>query len=296
MRHVSVGCKGWIYVTSHHGVRRGDGKATYSIYVVRSRDGGKTFDEGVNNFPNNLSNSAEMPAVLTDGTLIASFVDVDGPAPAGQQSERFDRRRAWVLRSTDGGTTFSTPLFVNDACGPPPGFQLSALTADRSDGPFRDRLYFACRQHGGGPIVVNASADRGDTWSKPAVVGSAPVDAAARRIPGIAVNNLGVLGVAWIERRMRSGDRCQEVQFSASLEGGTTFLTPQRVSTSSCGDSPADAIALRRWPTNGDYFGLATMADGRFRILWPEMRGGASVLLTTSLEVEGQAKAPAPKP
>ena len=139
---------------------------------------------------------------------------------------------------------------------------------------------------------MNASADRGDTWSRPAVVGSAPVDATARRIPGIAVNNRGVLGVAWIERRVRSGDRCQEVYFSASLDGGTTFLTPQRVSTSSCGDSPADAIAFRRWPTNGDYFGFATMPDGRFRMLWPEMRGGTSTLLTTLIDVVGRATAP----
>jgi hypothetical protein len=45
--------------------------------------------------------------------VIVSFVDDTWTWPA------LERRRAWVMRSNDGGTTFSVPLFVNDACGPP---------------------------------------------------------------------------------------------------------------------------------------------------------------------------------
>jgi hypothetical protein len=74
-----------------------------------------------------------MPAVLSDGTLIASFVDDTWG------SASLDRRRTWIVRSTDGATTFSLPFFVNDICGPPPAFQLSALVADTSDGPFHPR-------------------------------------------------------------------------------------------------------------------------------------------------------------
>jgi hypothetical protein len=283
--------KGLLYVTTHHEPRGADGKVVPSVFVARSRNGGKYFDDPTTVIPNNLHNFGEMPAVLTDGTVVASFVDDTMGRPG------LPRRRAWVVRSSDGATTFSPPLFVNDVCGPPPNFQLSALVADTSNGPFRDRLYFACRQSDGGSVVVTASGDRGDTWNRPGVaVGTSPADAAARRVMTMAVSNKGVLGVLVVERRAKAGDHCLFADFYASLDGGASFTSPTGVSASSCGTSPADAIAERMFPTYGDYFGLVTSPDGRFRVMWPEMRGGASVLLTTALEVEGQAKVPTPKP
>jgi hypothetical protein len=228
-----------------------------------------------------------MPAVLTDGTVVASFVDDIDSKPY------FPRRRAWVVRSSDGASTFSTPLFVNDVCGSPPVFQLSALVADTSGGPFRDRLYFACRQSGGGPVVVTASGDRGDTWNRPGVaVGPIEIDVQALRVMTMAVNNKGVLGVLTVQRK-RSGEPCLAVDFSASFDGGTTFTSPSSVSTSTCDKSPVEDIAGRMIPTYGDYLGLVTMPNGRFRAMWPEMREGASVLLTTAIEVGGRVAAPA---
>jgi hypothetical protein len=256
------------------------------LFVARSRDGGRTFDAPVTVRPNSLPTSGEMPVVLADGTIVASFVD--NPA--------FARRRAWVVRSSDGGTTFSEPLFVTDACGPPPGFQLSALAVDTSDGPFRDRLYFACRRSDGGRIVVTASGDRGDSWNRPGVeAGPAGTNAEARRVMTLAVNNRGVLGVLTVQRTA-SSDPCLETDFSASLDGGTTFTPPARVSASACGTSPVDVIAGRMMPTYGDYFGLVTTPDGRFRAVWPEMRDDHSVLLTAIVEVDGHATAAVIRP
>ena len=85
---------------SHHPVRADDGVRRWSIWVSRSRDGGKTFDEPMNIIPNNLHNLAEMPLVLRDGTLIASFVDAShrGDKPNGDANDvPFDRRRAWTF-------------------------------------------------------------------------------------------------------------------------------------------------------------------------------------------------------
>ncbi|PYR17172.1 MAG: hypothetical protein DMF94_24875 [Acidobacteria bacterium] len=282
--------KGVLYVTTHHEPRDENGELVTSVFVARSRDSGKSFDDPTTLIPNNLHNFGEMPAVLTDGTVVASFVDDATGRPY------FPRRRAWVVRSSDGATTFSPPLFVNDVCGSPPSFQLSALVADTSDGPFRDRLYFACRQSGGGSVVVTASGDRGDTWNRPGVaVGTSPVNADARRVMTMAVNNKGVLGVLVVERRAKTGDQCLSADFYASLDGGASFTPPAEVSASSCGTSPVDAIAERMFPTYGDYFGLVTSPDGRFRAMWPEMRDGHSVLLTTVIDVDGRATAPAAK-
>jgi hypothetical protein len=282
--------KGWIYITTHYGWRDGNGQMASTVFVVRSRDGGRTFDRPTEVPATSLHDFGEMPVILSDGSVVASFVEDAWSRPY------FANRRAWVMRSSDGATAFSAPSLANDGCGPPPGFQLSALAVDASGGPFRDRLYFACRQSGGGPIVVTSSADRGDTWNRPGVVvGSSPVDADARRVMSLAVNGNGVLGVLTVERRLKARDGCLEASFAASLDGGASFTPPARVSVSSCGDSPVDAIATRMFPTYGDYFGLVTTPDGRFRVMWPEMRAGSSVLLTTVVEVDGRAELPAPK-
>lgn len=284
--YLSPSRKGWVYIITTHEWRDGNGDGVTGIFVVRSRDSGKSFDEPTVVSPNNLGNGGEMPAVLSDGTLIASFVD-ESPSPP-----RFERRRAWIVRSDNGGSSFSTPFLVsNDVCGPPPVYQLSALVADVSDGPFRDRLYFACRQFGGGPVVVVSSKDRGRTWNRPGVpVGptTPTADAAARRVMTLAVNNAGVVGVFIAERTAKSGDGCLRFLFAASFDGGESFGSAEPVSTSGCEQLAIDEIAQRRHPTNGDYFGMTSLPDGTFRVLWPQMRGGRSVLLTTTITPKGR--------
>jgi hypothetical protein len=179
-----------------------------------------------------------------------------------------------VIRSSDGGDTFSVPLFANDACGPP-NFRLSALATDLSATATRDRLYFACREKSAGSIVVNSSSDRGETWSTPVVVSpSSPVE---ERIPALAVNAKGVIAVAWIDGRTAAGHRCEEVvSVAASIDGGQTFSPAKVVSSvSPC----ADATFVNQ-PTGGDYLGLTPAPDGKFRLLWSEMHDGDTQLVT----------------
>lgn len=280
--------KGWLYVISGQALRAEDGKLRWSVFVARSRDGGKRFDEPVKIVPSNLNTNAEIPAVLSDGTLIVSFVDFQRNVDGFRRGGRLDRSRVWVLRSTDGGHSFSVPLFASEACGP--GW--SALAADTAAGStFRDRLYLACMQKGGGAIVLNYSADGGEAWTDPVRVHSAPVDTAVlRNTPAVAVNKNGVLGVAWVDSRSQPGKRCQELYFAASLDGGRTFLPEQRVSSAhSCPDSAVNGAAYKRWPTGGDYFGIAAAPDGQFHLLWADARAGAFQLWVAAVTVEGKA-------
>jgi hypothetical protein len=280
---VSQARKGWIYISSHYEWRDGFGQLSSSVLVARSRDGGRTFDRPVETSPTPLHNSSEMPVVLSDGTVVASFVDLEESGPP------LTNRRAWAIRSSDGATSFSRASLVNDECGPPPRFQLSALAVDASNGPYRDRLYFACRRSGGGPVVVTSSTDRGVTWNRPGVaVGPAAPAQEARRVMSIAVSSSGAVGVLIVERKPGAGDRCLEQLFAASFDGGQTFTAPHQVSHSACGESPVDVVAGRMYPTYGDYYGIVPAPDGGFRIVWPELRGGASVLLTTIVEVAGR--------
>jgi hypothetical protein len=279
--------KGWAYITTTRAWRDGNGDEVSGVFVVRSRDGGKSFDEPTVVAPNGLHNGAEMPAVLSDGTLIASFVD-DSRIPP-----RFERRRAWAIRSENGSSSFSTPSLVNDVCGPPPVFQLSALVADGSEGPSRDQLYFACRQSAGGPIVIVSSKDRGKTWNRPGVpVGPTTIDVNARRVMTLAVNNAGVVGAFIAEQTAASGAACLRFLFSVSFDRGESFGPAEPVATSECRESPAEGFAQRRQPTYGDYFGMTSLPDGTFRVMWPHMREGRSVLSTTTITANGNVTRP----
>ena len=275
---------GWVYVSSHRGIRADDGIRRYGPWVARSRDAGKSFDDPVSVIPNNVHNFAEMPVVLSDGTLVVSFVDGFYPTERVDRDGAFERRRAWIVRSTDGGRTFSVPLFVNDACGPPPGFRLSALAADTSSSSFRDRLYFACREKGGGAIVVNHSGDRGERWSAAMSLRSPGADTAVEeRIPGVAVNREGIVAVSWIDGRSAAGHHCEQSVFvAASVDGGQSFAPPVRVSSTPACDDQVRAASS----TGGDYFGFVATADGSFRLLWAEVRDGVKQLVTTTVRVE----------
>ena len=280
----SASHRNWIYLSSHRATRGEDGARRYGPWIARSRDGAKSFDDPVTVVPNNIHNFAEMPVVLSDGTLIVSFVDGFYPTESSREAA-FERRRAWVVRSSDGGHTFSVPLFVNDACGPPPSFRLSVLVADADSTMYRNRLYFACREKGGGPITVNHSADRGERWSEPVPLHAGDGDAVAEeRIPGLATNSAGVLAVAWIDGRTAEGHRCEQTMFiTASVDGGQTFLPAAKVSaTPAC----EDQARARESATGGDYFGMAATPDGTFHLLWVEVRDGVKQLMTTAVRIE----------
>jgi len=277
--------KGWLYVTSHYEWLDGNSQPAAGVFVARSRNGGRTFDAPQIVSPNNAV--GETPVVLADGTLILSYVN----GILAPELPR-DRRSAWLALSTDGGTTFSKPSFITDECGPPPVFQLSDFARDASDSPFRNQLYFACRQRGGGPVLIVASPDRGATWNRPGVpVGSTSRDSVARRVMNVRVSQKGVVGV-FLAERLRGASPCLQFSFAASFDGAKTFEPQQIISRSACGQSPADSMAARRFPTYGDYFGIVATPDDNFRLLWAEMRDGRSKLLTTVVRVTGRVTAP----
>lgn len=245
-----------------------------SIQVARSKDGGRTFSSAVRVTPNNLINLAEKPAVLSNGTLVLSFVDA-GWRRDSTGSGYFKNRRSWIVRSTDGGESFSAPFFITDACGQPPHFQQSFLVVDHSTA-FRDRLYFACRRVGGGPIVVAYSSDSGSRWSDPVPVSAEADDSTVARVVAMAVNPAGVLAIAWIVGR--PAVPCHEVFFTASVDGGRSFLRPKRIAAPAC--------ASAAWSTSGDYFGLVASPTGVFHLMWGEPEGASGILVHATVIVE----------
>src|SRR3712207_588288 len=112
-----------------------------------------------------------------------------------------------------------------------------------------------------------------------------------RRTPSVAVNKDGVVGLTWYERRKEAGGECQHLYFTASLDGGKSFLPQVRVSAApSCPDTPRNGQSAKRWPGGGDYSGLAASADGAFHALWSDSRDGIYQLRTARVQVDPAAK------
>ena len=275
---------GSVYVVSHQGTRDSAGTSRSAVFVARSPDGGVTFAVPTRIIPSSLPTFADNPVIVSDGGLVVPFVSY---GRATVDEGRFDL--VWSVTSGDGGATFSVPRYVAECAG-----QWGQLAVDASASTFRDRLYWVCWDRSNRHIYAYYSANRGETWSNPVVVnrGSGPVQTAA-----LAVNRDGVVAVSWYDgredpREYRGRFQCQRVFFSASLDGGHTFLPDVRVSSAeNCSDTPANGEAGRRWNAGGDYHGLAAAADGRFHLLWADSREGIYQLRTATVSVNGKAPA-----
>jgi BNR/Asp-box repeat len=275
---------GWLYVVSRQD-RVIDDRPRATVFVARSKDGGETFDAPINVAPSSLSINAEVPVVLSNGVLIAPFVDFRwNVAHQRRYHGLLDRSREWMLRSTDGGRSFSPPLFASEMCAE--GW--SSMAAAPGSGPYPDRLYLACRQRATTSIALNTSDDMAESWTVPSGIHaeSSPGAVTRRDNPAIAVNGSGIVAVAWIDSYPAGASSCNQVRFTASLDGGRTFLPDQRVSTAdSCPNQAANGFASSRWPRGGDYFGIAAAPDGGFHLLWSDAREEVFQLWTASIRV-----------
>jgi len=275
---------GSIYLVSQKNWRGKSGRLFGAIFVTRSADGGKTFTPPVQVVPSSLNFNTLTPGVLSDGTLVVPYKDFQSNiSDFRSRAGVLERKRAWVVTSADGGQTFSPPLFVSEACG----LGFGSLAVDSSKGPTRDRLYFICNNRELNGILVHHSEERGEKWSNPVRADTAAGEVVFRRPPSVAVNSGGVVGVTWNERRKEAGKECQHLYFTASLDGGKTFLPEVRVSSApSCPGTPSNGRAATRWPEGGDYSGLVPAADGTFHVLWADSRDGIYRLWTAPVTVK----------
>jgi hypothetical protein len=284
---------GTIYVVSRQDVRRAGSAPRSHAYVARSVDEGRTWDT-TRVLPFSLAMNTMSSAVLSDGALVVPL-STFGP-PLGDAE--------WFITSSDGARTFAEPVAAHRACSK----SFPHLTADGSRGPFRDRLYYVCNDSAYARILVFRSEDRAQRWAAPAVANaaaSASPPAAAppyARTAVAAVNAAGVLGVSWYDARHdpdvgKGRDRCQELVFAASLDGGRTFLPDVPVSTGrNCPATPRNGPAGARWRAGGDYHGLVAAPGGRFHLLWADSRSGVYQLRFATVRVEGTATRPAAEP
>jgi BNR repeat-like domain len=157
------------------------------------------------------------PVVRPDGTVLIPF---------------FDETRLALIRSTDGGATWSAPLPIAPASyRGHRGLRAAPLPSAEVDGAGRVYVTWPdCSRRRGcaaNDILVSRSAD-GVSWSAPVRV---PTGAADTELPGLAADPAasGRLALAYYVLRRRT----LEVFFVASADGGVRWTKPQRLSSRS---------------------------------------------------------------
>jgi hypothetical protein len=285
----------------------------YRVGVFRSEDDGRSWIgpvEGANG-GGTIGMNEVNPMVLSDGTLILPYSDFEflpgKVKTAGKVSSTF-----WVVLSNDGGVSFGKPRKVHtlqydfdDKVGRRLG-GFPSLAADYRSKDFKDRIYMAWpdTRFGRMRVLFSRSEDRGLRWSEPVLVDASVPKDAYQYQPVVSVNADGVVAVTWFDTRDAKDAKQYHQYFSASVDGGKTFLPPVRISSApSTPLGPGNLIfgtlagrykqtpyfslisAASRWGSGGDYMGLAADKDGTFHPFWADSRSGTFQIYTASVSV-----------
>jgi hypothetical protein len=197
------------------------------IWFSRSTDGGATF-----------SAQFEIQGVLE----ARSPIDM-GLGPSGDINVVFNTvpfGNVFLARSTDGGGSFIKTNVSNNMNVPhsitPRNARIGVDSADNIDVVWDDSA---------GDLYFSRSIDQGATFSSSIIPNGIVYNAA----PRIAVDASANINLVWTGVSSSSDD----VFFSRSTDGGTTFSTPQKLSNNTGNSSPMPQITL-------DCFGSANVS------------------------------------
>lgn len=244
------------------------------LWLIASADGGLTWSPPVTAAAGEGIQGA-MPVVGADGTIHLFYVTPMSPTAPG---------RIEVVRSADGGRSFSLPQVVASVRQPPspvrPGDRWRLYTLPSAAADPRDpmRLYVvwtegAALETLGTEVAFARSEDGGRTWA----VGMpfpAPGDAVH---PIVRVDAAGRVHLFWLDRRRDPRNRLFDAFYAYSPDGGRTWSPPFRVSTRSF-DLNQSVPPVS--PAPGDYWGL-DVSGGRVCAAWSDTRFGDEDIMVT---------------
>ncbi len=190
---------------------RASGETTPRIYFTRSTDGGATFSAPAP--VNGTGGVAVLPTVTADrnGNLVVAWYDLSGQAPVVGWS-----------RSTNAGTSFSTPVPVFDS---PSIFARPGLAIDS-----KNNAYLAWTQQVSSTSVIRlATSKAGAAFGGPATVSDTTAYTYA---PELAAGPDDSVGLAFYTRVIASNAlQNRQITFMRSTNGGAAFSSPVFLST-----------------------------------------------------------------
>ncbi len=240
-----------------------------SVMFSRTMDSGKSWStpQALYETPVGMQTSANQIVVLPNGDLLNVFNELK--TGGGEVHPRHDRIA--LMRSTDGGSTWSKPwtlgtsevvAVVDPRLGTKvrTGDSFTAIAVDPRPGSNRLYAVWSDARFTQGQtqqVALSSSSDGGRTWSKPAAIALAACT--QQFIPGVAVNERGEVAVGWYAfatGHTSAPGLLTHYWLSWSADQGRTWAAPASVTT-----APFD---FRTIPFNagffvGEYQGLAAM-------------------------------------
>ena len=305
-----------------------DAKFVRSLMVSHSADGGATFSGPtlIASVEPRGIDAATNGVVLSDGTYIVVYKELKDVNQSDHQGDSLrpptrPTGELIVVASSDGGRTLQKVSVAGQVIGGGGraflGVGMASLAVDSSKGPFQDRLYLIWPDFRSGrcEVLLSYSDDKGKTWSQATVVddyrpGFGVGVGSDTFLPTVAVNEAGMVGVAWYDRRDQKDNLSYSLRFAASVDGGETFLPSVEVSPVASyqndqlrlrantrgggnrekvlsGGPLVATISFNSWV--GDTSGLAASPDGTFHIFWIDHRTGIPQIWTAPVTVAGRA-------
>ena len=177
--------------------------------------------------------------------LASVDLQADGDVYVGFYHEKDGAQGLSVARSADGGATFlpevqvaSTTLKVfTSITGIMYRLNLSPyLAVDRSDGPYRDRIYYTFTDNEPAQdtifdVYLAWSDNDGATWTTPKKVHPATAPGTQQFYSSIYVTENGTLLLGWYDRRNDPADLLTDFYLGISHDGGVTFQEVKVTST-----------------------------------------------------------------
>jgi hypothetical protein len=253
------------------------------------------------------------PLVFAEGKLLVPIVVIRASNPSVHA--------LLCTSSTDGGNSFHKFVSIADAQTVP----LDVPWTEQDPALFAQTLFGAAFAGFGPPganskhvyavwenvssghtkLMFKRSLDEGQTWSVARGLDQgAPVNSWQYQ-PTLAVNKRGVLGVTWFDTRNGTSPDNYDLYFTASLDGGGTFLSARRATSVSSSLFAPGNLATRGSLTSegfdgnyyefsspgefrfggGDYMGLVADDEGSFHPLYIDSRAGLFELWTTQIRL-----------
>ena len=210
------------------------------VLVSHSTDGGSTWTQvgvdAVQKYPE--EDHFTRMAIGKDGTVYSTWMRCRGKK-GGDGSALCRTVHMMFSKSTDGGKTWSSPQQMATVNMPhywwlpnsSPGVGVDnypVIAVDNSSGANSGNLYVAMYTWTGTYLRVQVvrSTDGGVGWSQPVPV-APPTDTHDQFFPSISVNDAGLVGVSWLDRRNDPNDIDYQAFAAISTDGGESFPNTQ---------------------------------------------------------------------
>ena len=199
--------------------------ASNVIFVAKSTDGGKTFPQQVATFPATSAVTARREGNLVvdpyTGNLYTSF--------RPQELNGHTRAELWLLKSTDGGSTWAMTKAYQGPAGTDIGNVFPVLAVDRGG-----NLHLAFSQcsfdsttgnSSNCKVYLMSSTDQGQTWLPPVQVNNGPETSYAI-LPWMTAGSPGVVDLTWYGSNITTSTQSADWHLYFAQTTNATSATP----------------------------------------------------------------------